>query len=299
MLNEYQTLYLDNVELITDNIGKTKSVSYDFCPLYMICKLGLDKKYYLEKTKYFLILRNTKTINVALLPLIDDATVIYFEMLNILHTNKIIAMPYRFAKPLMGNEIYTVRNRLWGNIDFVFQTKQIIEKHGKKLSRVRNYANRYEKDQNYEVIDLLDERRYLPKVKNVLDKWNTLKGREASRTSFVPYIISILDELTDIPRLNFISMLDKTTGELGAVSMATLFSTTHWVNTFRYSDHVLNNATDYLFGEMAKRYLDIPFEIDGAAGGRETDLAKVKQKYITDNVLNEQIYCFDIGRKGK
>jgi len=235
-----------------------------------------------------------------IIPLVEDSKEFYRILIRELGKNSISNMPFNYARhfQVMKNN-YSVSPRMWGNIDFVYETQHVIDMPGSKLKKKRYYTNKYRRDENFKVINLEDNPALKQMFIDCINGWAEDKKKKTDqigRLGDPVFIIENFEEIKEMFPLKIIGVFDLEKDCIAGVSFGVKYSNDYWCNAFGFTRHAYNSMSDYLFNSMA-RLFDEPFEIDGDGNGKDSDLFKTKSRYISPDVEKKQISAWQVSMK--
>ena len=285
----FQEYYSDYAK-VASNSAALSVIAYQHSPCYLIPRVHSGSARLQRKDTYYHLLSDS-TPTAGVIPFDIPNPKVYLQtLIETIHTiGGVTNVPHSYAMALtkMG---YKAAKRPWGNQDFVFETSLLNTLPGKRHSRVRTYINKLKRD-GVHVRELGSGDREV--VKDMCHYWHTHHSGRTGRMNYATDFVTFMDAYPESMRVKCIGLFDKADQIIG-VAIAALLTDYSWSCSFRYANNSWPSASMMLFHEISKHYTDLPYEVDGDAGG--ADLYEFKRRLLTDPVLDKQIFMYTVKR---
>ena len=264
-MNGLDVVYLKDT--IRKSLDSTRMHNYRLNWLYLLPKLNLSQYPYEIKKDYVLFGGGNGRM---MLPLTCDSNVVYRSMLKELESGGLANIPHFYCNGLSG--LYSISPRMWGERDFVIETKTLIELGGKRLGNYRNMRNRYSKSDDISILTLRDNLHIRDEFIKAIYLWH--KEVEAigikkavGRMQYPVWVVENFESLARIIDLKGFGVYDNRKKKMIGFSLGVEHSNDYWVNTFRFTSREYSSLSAYLWSEIARHFQNYPYELDGDAGG--------------------------------
>lgn len=276
----WQSLFARYPEIL-EAYTACKITIYDASPCYLIPRMQKSKNFVWHDHGSYITCGADGSAPIVIPVTLDSPKAYMAAAMDTIHRyGGVYSVPTAYAKPL-GKMGYKQIKRPWGNIDFVLETRVLLNLPGKRHERKRTMLNKLLRE-GYTLRAMTSAD--ASEVARVEDAWEGSHKGRTGRHGYASILAAGLDDYPDHLRIRGVVCQDPN-GVIVGVALSCQTTSDTWSCSYRYADNSHHGVSLLLFREMARYYTDLPYEADGNGGAAGSSMFEFKRRLVEDQNL--------------